>query len=97
MKNIYEGLDMLDLTPRPARSTPTALDAYIKRTAEAAELLKRVSEYLDDMGEVAPDDVTWGNVGDMNRIIEKLSEIVAMCGGDVDHRLNYDPALYPLG
>jgi hypothetical protein len=59
-----------------------ALDAYIARTAVATELLSRVQDYLADMGEVAPDDVTWGNVGDMGRIIDALTSIVAMCGGE---------------
>ena len=52
-----------------------ALNTYIDRVAKAKELADSIALYIDDHGEVAPDDVTWNHVGSMGQLIQDLEEI----------------------
>lgn len=58
-----------------------ALDTHILRTQEAADALSILSLYIEDHGEVSPDDVNWANVGDMTRLRDQLREAVMMIRG----------------
>jgi hypothetical protein len=50
-------------------------DAYAEAHAEALALLEAIREQVEDMP--APSEQThWGNVGDMNRIVELLRPIL---------------------
>jgi len=42
-----------------------AVDRYILNCGEALEALVRLTVYVEDHGEVAPDDVNWGHVCQM--------------------------------
>ena len=53
----------------------TALDTYINRLGMAEQKIERIKLYIDDHGEVAPDDVTWADVGEMERLLSALDEI----------------------
>lgn len=61
-----------------------ALDAQIAKTHEAAELLERLTLYVQDHGEVAPDDVNWAHVGSMGHVVAQLREIVNFIDGKDD-------------
>ena len=42
-----------------------AVDAYVLKCHDTLESLARLTEYVEDHGEVAPDEVNWGHVGQM--------------------------------
>ena len=54
----------------------TAQDEYMRLVEEAQAKLEEVKDHLDNFGEFTPDDVTWANVGDMNRLLAALSEVM---------------------
>jgi hypothetical protein len=54
----------------------TALEAYIESMETIRDLLAKLNEYADDNGGIAPDAVTWANVGDANHAQELLTEAV---------------------
>ena len=60
----------------------TALNAQILRTEQAQEALKRIQQFVDDHGEVSPDDVNWSHVGTMAEVAAKLDELVKFLDGD---------------
>lgn len=54
---------------------PQALDAYIKHMGKAEELLERLTQFVDDMGDVMPDDVNWTHVGDAAHMVGCLEQL----------------------
>ena len=52
-----------------------ALDLYVSLTDQAMESLARIQEFLDDHGEIGPDDVSFGHVDFMRSIEKQLTEI----------------------
>jgi hypothetical protein len=54
---------------------PTAIDAFIARKAEIDTMLARLQSLSDDHFDVAPEEVTWGHVGDLGRYAELLKQI----------------------
>lgn len=61
------------MTTKTAR---TAVDAFIARKADIDEMIERIQQMSDDHFGVNPDDVNWGHVGDLGRIVELLKEVV---------------------
>lgn len=53
----------------------TALEAYIRNMAKAEEALDRINQYIEDRGEVSPDEVNWSHVGWMASIASELSQL----------------------
>ena len=53
-----------------------ALTGYIARVAQANKLLDTIKTYLDNHGEVPPDDVNWTDTADMGNIVSILENIV---------------------
>lgn len=53
----------------------TALDEYIFNLDKAREAVDRISQYLDDSGEVAPDDVNWGHASSMEDLARQLADM----------------------
>ena len=51
-----------------------ALAAYVARKAEIDAMLQRLVSFSDDHFGVAPDDVTWGHVGDLGFVAERLRQ-----------------------
>jgi hypothetical protein len=49
-----------------------AIDAYLLEITEADELVKEIALFIDDHGEVAPDDVNWSHVGNMAQVVYDL-------------------------
>jgi hypothetical protein len=64
-------------TTKP-HSNAAALDAYIAAQHQARALLDTLTAQLDaHQDNVAPDEVHWGHVGDMQRISAGIQETVA--------------------
>lgn len=57
-----------------------ALDAYIGKTHEASELLAKMSEFVDNHGNVDPEEVNWSKVNTLTSFIVKLKELSAFIG-----------------
>jgi len=53
----------------------TSIDAFIARKAEIDAMLARLQALSDNHFDVAPDEVTWGHVGDLGRYAELLKQI----------------------
>lgn len=64
------------------QSLDRALDRYMAHNARALALANELTLYLEDHGEVAPEDVTWANVGDMSRIVSDLTDIMEYVRGE---------------
>jgi hypothetical protein len=59
---------------RNAADNSEALAAYVARKAEIDAMLQWLASLSDDHFVVAPDDVTWGNVGDLGFVAERLRQ-----------------------
>lgn len=62
---------------RMSKSKDEALKQYIAAVEEAAENAAEITRWLDDYGEVGPDDVNWASVGSMMHVLEDLKGIVS--------------------
>ena len=60
---------------------PTALDAYLARTAAIHAKLVRVQQLADDHGGHDPEAIHWGHVGDLGRVDQALDEMLAIFDG----------------
>jgi len=54
---------------------PTAIDTFIARKAEIDTMLARLQALSGDHFNVAPEEVTWGHVGDLGHYAELLKQI----------------------
>ncbi|KKN67742.1 hypothetical protein LCGC14_0458900 [marine sediment metagenome] len=55
----------------------SAANAYIESQMKARNLIEKLEKYLDNHQEEAPvENVHWGHVGDINRIVENLNDTV---------------------
>jgi hypothetical protein len=61
---------------------PTALDAYLARTAAIHAKLERLKKLADDHFCHDSDAIDWGHVGDLGRVEAGLDELLAIFGGD---------------
>ena len=61
---------------------PTALDAYLARTAAIHAKLERLQKLADDHFGHNPNVIHWGHVGDLGRVEAGLDEVLAIFGGD---------------
>ena len=55
---------------------PTAVDSYVRQIGIASEALERLTQYVEDHGEIGPDDVNWGHVTEMTLIANILADRV---------------------
>ena len=60
----------------------TAIAAYLAAHAAAAELLEDIAEALDEHHGVAPEQINWGHVGDVNEVVSQLAAIKNFIAGD---------------
>jgi hypothetical protein len=66
----------------PAMNTkPTALDAYLARTAAIHAKLERLQQHADDHFGHDPDAIHWGHVGDLGRVDQALDDLLAIFDG----------------
>lgn len=61
---------------------PTALDAYLSRTATIHAKLERLQQLANDHFGHGPDEINWGHVGDLGRVEAGLDELLAIFGDD---------------
>ena len=60
---------------------PTALDAYLARTAAIHAKLERLQQLADDHFGHDPDAIHWGYVGDLGRVDQALDDLLAIFDG----------------
>ncbi len=60
---------------------PTALDAYLARTAAIHAKLVRLQQLADDHFGHDPEAIHWGHVGDLGRVDQALDEMLAIFDG----------------
>lgn len=61
---------------------PTALDAYLARTAAIHVKLARLQQLADDHFGHEPDAINWGRVGDLSRVDTALDDLLAIFGNE---------------
>ena len=54
----------------------TQIEEYMAEVEKQIALVNRLAQWLDDMGEVAPDDVNWEHVGSMRALTSALRQII---------------------
>jgi len=57
------------------RNNDKALDAFMARKAEIDDMLARLQVLSDEHFHASPDDIDWGDVGDLADMATKLREI----------------------
>ena len=62
---------------------PTALDAYLARTAAIHAKLERLQQLADDHFGHDPEAIHWGHVGDLRRVEQALDDLLAIFDGQV--------------
>ena len=60
---------------------PTALDAYLARTATIHAKLASPQQLADDHFGHDPDAINWGHAGDLGRVDTALHDLLAIFGG----------------
>ena len=61
---------------------PTALDAYLARSAAIHAKLARLQQLADDHFGHDADVINWGHVGDLGRVEAALDDLLAIFGGE---------------
>jgi hypothetical protein len=67
------------------KSNDDALAAFIARKAEIDAMLQRLQALSDDHFGVAPEEVTWGDVGSLEHHAELLKRITDMAFNEGEH------------
>jgi len=57
------------------RNNDQAMTRFMINNIEALESAKRLVEFLENHGDVSPDEINWCDVGDMSSINTDLKEI----------------------
>ena len=57
------------------------IERYLAHLNTASQALERLSQYIDDNGEVAPDDLDWSHVGSMEYLASQLVMLQDMIDG----------------
>jgi hypothetical protein len=68
-----------------ATSKEAALAAFVSKKAEIDAMLTRLQALSDDHFGVAPDEVTWGDVGTLGHYAELLKRITDMAFNEGEH------------
>jgi hypothetical protein len=67
------------------RSNEDVLAAFVQRKAEIDAMLARMQTLSDEHFGVAPDEVTWGDVGSLEHHAELLRRIIDMAFNHGEH------------
>jgi hypothetical protein len=67
-----------------AQSNEKALDRFLAIVGEIRTTLEAIREAADDHFDLTPDDIHWGHVGDVQRTLSGLKEILAVIRGEVN-------------
>jgi hypothetical protein len=71
--------------PKTRKSNDDALAAFVARKAEIDAMLTRIQSFSDDHFGVGPDEVTWGDVGNLGHYAELLKRITDMAFNEGQH------------
>jgi hypothetical protein len=72
-------------TKKTSKSNDDALAAFVARKAEIDAMLTRIQTLSDDHFGVGPDEVTWGDVGNLGHYAELLKRITDMAFNEGEH------------
>jgi hypothetical protein len=67
------------------RSNQGALAAFVSRKAEIDAMLSRLQSFSDEHFGVAPDEVSWGDVGSLGHYADLLRRISDMAFNEGEH------------
>jgi hypothetical protein len=70
---------------KTTNSNDVALAAFVAKKAEIDAMLTRLQSLSDDHFGVAPDEVTWGDVGTLEHHAELLKRITDMAFHEGEH------------
>jgi hypothetical protein len=74
-----------EISKAKSRSNEDALTAFVQRKAEIDGMLSRLQSLSDEHFGVAPDEVTWGDVGSLGHYAELLKRITDMVFNEGEH------------
>ena len=80
-QRVHDGV-VNHITEPTMNAMPTALDAYLARTAAIHAKLERLQQLADDHFGHHPDAIHWGHVDDRGRVETGLDDLLAIFGGD---------------
>jgi hypothetical protein len=72
-------------TKKISRSSEDALAAFVQRKAEIDTMLARLQALSDEHFGVAPEEITWGDVGTLEHHAELLRRITEMAFSEGEH------------
>jgi hypothetical protein len=70
---------------KTSKSNDDALAVFVSKKAEIDAMLARIRTLSDEHFGVAPDEVTWGDVGSLGRYAELLNRITDMAFSEGEH------------
>ena len=69
------------MTASQTRSRERALEEFIARVGKIDAALETIKVANDEHYNLTPDEIHWGHVGDVGRVLEGLEEIIAAMQG----------------
>jgi hypothetical protein len=70
---------------KSSKSKDDTLAAFVAKKAEIDAMLTRIQTLSDDHFGVAPDEVSWGDVGNLGHYAELLKRITDMAFNEGEH------------
>jgi hypothetical protein len=64
----------MSTTRRNSTGNDAALAAFVTRKAEIDTMLERLAGFSDEHFDLAPEDVSWGDVANLGYVLEKLRQ-----------------------
>ena len=58
-----------------------AVENYLTQLERAKQAIKRLDQYVDDFGEVGPNEVTYAHAGSMEHLANELEQLKDMVDG----------------
>ena len=65
------------------KTNEKALDEFMRTVGEIRTTLEAITEANDEHYDLSPDEIHWGHVGDVQRTLDGLKEILAVIRGEV--------------
>ena len=62
---------------------PVPLDEFVKTVVEIRTVLEALRDANDEHYDLAPEEITWANVGDARRTLKGLQEVLNVVRGEV--------------
>lgn len=68
---------------RAQKALETRQAAYMAQMTRCQEMAGVLADWASSMGDVIPDEVTWGNVGDASKVAADLEGVMEFLGLEV--------------